>query len=238
MRVKIRLPRRSLGLLLLLGISLVPLESFAFFFALNRLPASSASVLVNLYPLHMAWMGWVFLGEHSTLFEVLMLVVLILGGFLVSLQTLALGQGIGLLAVGLSTVFYSAYIISMREMLVQVRPHEALAVILPSATAVFVLAALFGGQLRLVMPLEAACAIAGSALIATLLAPLLRFLGLRAVTIVRAALLSSFEPVVTIVASVVLLGDRLTPLRLVGFLVIIVAIVVLRLQRSGLPPSS
>src|SRR5690348_3552563 len=44
--------RRMAGAIVLLGATFVPLQVFGYFFALSRLPASTASVIANTSPVH------------------------------------------------------------------------------------------------------------------------------------------------------------------------------------------
>src|SRR5215470_18120332 len=57
-------PMRLGAALIGLGTTLVPLQVFSYFFALSLLPASSASVIVNTSPVHVAWMERLALGER------------------------------------------------------------------------------------------------------------------------------------------------------------------------------
>ena len=53
----VRVPSSSLAALLVTGTTLIPVQVFGYFWALGALPASSASVLIYTFPLHVAWMG-------------------------------------------------------------------------------------------------------------------------------------------------------------------------------------
>ena len=94
-------------------------------------------------------------------------------------------------------------------------------------------AALTAGQLTLAMPVPAFAAVLGIALLANLIAPILLLSGLRAMPAVRAAMLGTLEPVVTVALSVLLLGDAMTPLRALGIAAIIGAITTLHIRRSA-----
>jgi len=78
----------------------------------------------------------------------------------------------------------------------------------------------------------------GIALVPTMVAISLFLAGLPRVGAARAALLSTWEPVVTVVLAVVILGDRLSLLQVLGGVLVIVAVIVVQaahLWRPGLP---
>src|SRR2546428_3078753 len=54
--VRLHFPRHAILVLVAMGLTLVPVQIFSFLLALAYLPASSASVLAYVYPLHVA--GW------------------------------------------------------------------------------------------------------------------------------------------------------------------------------------
>jgi drug/metabolite transporter (DMT)-like permease len=49
----------------------------------------------------------------------------------------------------------------------------------------------------------------------------------------QAALLSTFEPVVTVTLAVILLGDRLSPVQLLGAAAVLLAVVISQLGHDG-----
>jgi len=57
--------------------------------------------------------------------------------------------------------------------------------------------------------------------------------GTAAIGAPQAALLSTFEPVVTVTLAVILLGDRLSPVQLLGAAAVVLAVVVSQLGRGG-----
>ena len=83
----ILVPWARVAPLLLLGLTIMPFQTFAYFYALSVLPASSASVIVNTAPAHVAWMGWWFLGEPPQAIDVAVLVTIVGGAILVAGQT-------------------------------------------------------------------------------------------------------------------------------------------------------
>ncbi len=231
-RSPVRPPRSSLVPLLVMGTTLIPVQVFAYFFALVLLPASTAAVLIYTYPLHVAWMGWVFLGERVRLDEIGVLVSVVAGALLVAGQTPAATHGLGLAAIGVATLTAAIYMVVARRVVRDVLPIAAMAVLAPASAMTYWGAGLAAGTIRLGMPFPALLAILGSAALANLAAPLLLLSGLRAMPAARASMLGTLEPVVTVCLSVVLLGDALTPLRTVGIAIVIGGIAVLHARRT------
>ncbi len=231
-RFPVRPPRSSLIPLLVMGTTLIPVQVFAYFFALVFLPASTASVLVYTYPLHVAWMGWVFLGERVRPDEIGVLFGVVAGALLVAGQTPAATHGQGLAAIGVATLTAAIYMVVARRVVRDVLPVTAMAILGPATAVTYWGVGLAAGMVRLAIPFPALLAILGSAALANLAAPLLLLSGLRAMPAARAAMLGTLEPVVTVSLSVILLRDALTPLRALGMAIVIGGIAVLHARRA------
>jgi drug/metabolite transporter (DMT)-like permease len=230
-RIRVGPSARSFLVLAAIGATLVPGQVFAYFLSLVYLPASSASVLANTYPLHVAWMGWIFLGERVRTEEIAVMIAIVGGAVLVAGQTPATGPGLAVVAA--STLISALYVVVARRVVRDVSPIDAMAVILPASAVVYWIAGLLARQLVYPMPAPAALAIVGSAAAASIVAPLLQLWGLRVIPAVRTAILGMLEPVVTAGLSVVALGDHMTPLRAAGIAIVIGGIAVLHLRRTA-----
>ncbi len=222
--------RRSfLAPLLALGLTVVPFQVLAYFYALSVLPASSASVIANSAPVHVAWMGWLFLGEPLHAADAAILVAVVAGAVLVAGQTPFAGHTLGLVALAAGTLGSAFYLVVLRRLVRDVPPLGVLSVVLPSSAAVFWTAGLATRQLQLSLSVPALLAVAGST-IAGVLASFLVLLGLRVIPAARTAVLGMLEPVVAVVLSVALLGDFMTWLRAVGIAIVVLGIGALHLR--------
>jgi drug/metabolite transporter (DMT)-like permease len=224
--------RSSLVPLVAIGTTLVPAQVFTYYLALASLPASSASVLANTYPLHVAWMAWVLLGEYIRLGEVVLLIGVMVGAILVANQTPTAGTSVGFIAIFIGTLISALYIVTARRLMRDVSPLAAMAVMLPSSAVVYWCAGLATGQLVYPIAAPAVLAIVGTGA-ATSVAALLQLGGLRRIAAARAAILGTLEPVVTVCLSVLLLRDLMTPLRAAGIAIVIAGIAILQLRRSA-----
>ncbi len=233
-RTSMHLPGSSLAALLVMGMTLIPVQVFGYFWALATFPASSASVLVYTFPLHVAWMGWIFLRERVRPDEFGVLIGVVAGALLVAGQTpVPVGGDLQLVALAVSTLTAALYMVAARRIVRDVEPMTAMAVLAPASAAIYWFAGLVTGQLQLSMPPAAIGATLGSAALATIAAPLLLLSALRSVPAARAAMLGTLEPVVTVSLSVALLGDSMTALRALGIVIVIGGIAVLHARRSA-----
>jgi drug/metabolite transporter (DMT)-like permease len=212
---------------------LIPLQAYGFVFGLNYLPVSSVAVLVALYPLHVAWIAWIVLGERIHWTEAPVLLLVIVGAILVAGQTPTLGKGAGLVAVTAPTISAGLYAVAARRVLQDVEPLAALNVLLGTSGVVFTLAAIVSGQWTLPAHPPALLATAASGVAAGVIAPMLMLHAYRRLQAAHVAVLGSFEPVVTVSLGVLLLNDRLSAIQLLGGLCIIGGIALLQLLRTS-----
>jgi len=95
--------------------------------------------------------------------------------------------------------------------------------------------ATFTGQLQLPTGAGGWAVGVAIAVIPTMVAISLFMAGLPRVGASRAALLSTVEPVVTVVLAAILLGERLSPIQAVGGLLVVLAVVVVQASHLWRP---
>lgn len=228
---------RMLGVLVGLGTTFVPVQVFSYFFALSLLPASTASVVVNTSPIHVAWMERLALGERLARGDLVMLGVIVAGAMLVAGATPHAGHPLGLVALGAATFASAFYLVVQRRVVRDVPPLMVLAVIQISSAAVYWLAILLTRQSLSALAAPAMAAIVGSALTSSI-ASFLVLVALRTVAATRTAMLGMLEPVVTVGLSVVLLADTMTWPRLSGIATVLAGITIFywRLRQPAAAP--
>jgi drug/metabolite transporter (DMT)-like permease len=126
-----------------------------------------------------------------------------------------------------SAVCYTGYILFGSRLLPGLAPLPSTAVIMTSAAVVWSGFALATGQLGINWTAPRAGLFAGFALIGTAVPILTFILGLRLVGASRAAILSTFEPLSTVLLAVLILGETGSPLQYVGGALILVSVVLL-----------
>jgi drug/metabolite transporter (DMT)-like permease len=207
-------------------------QAFCYLTALKYASAGLAALLLYLYPVFVAVLSAVLLQERITAIKSFALGLALVGTALtVGPEG---GQLPGILLAALAALIYSVYILVGSRVMRQMSVWQSSTVIFASAAAMSgVLMCIKGPQL----PATAAGwgVITSLALIATVV-PVVTFLaGLSRIGPTNAAMLSTLEPVVTVVLAALLLGEALEPLSLVGGGLILVAVVLLTRAEMGQP---
>lgn len=208
-------------------------QAYCYLSALNYASSGLVALLLYLYPAFVTILSVVVLHERMTRVKGLALTLALLGTALTIGP--ASGQALGiLLALGAAGI-YSVYIIVGAQVMKQVSAIQ-------SSTVIFAAAGVMAGLLMLGngvhLPATPAgwASIGGIVLVATVL-PVMAFLaGLSRVGPTNAAMLSTLEPVVTVLLAAWLQHEVLQPLTIVGGLLILGAVLLLtqrELRRSG-----
>lgn len=202
--------------------------SLFYYSGLQRLDASRAAFLNDLYPL------WVVIFLTASGEPLRWLTILRLGLALLGVQLLA-GTGIGapdLLGVALmiaSAATYGWYLVMGQWVLADVPSQTATLYILTSMGGVVGLARLLQGQPMETVPLAGWGAITALG-ITTVLSRLLMFAGLKELGGVETSLISLLELVVSLGLAFVLLGERLTLVQWMGGAILITSVLMERRQ--------
>lgn len=229
--------RRVLALAAMGGIGYVS-QSYCFFTALNYAQASLVALLLYLYPLFVTILAAVFLKEHLTTSTVIALVLCSVGAGL----TLGGGEGSSLgIALGVAAaVIYSIYIVVGARVTAGVNAIATTTVICTAAALVYVTLGLLraGAGVPPQFPVSAGgwLALVAIALVSTVLAILTFFAGLQRLGASKASMLSTLEPVVTVVLAALLLGEHIGPTQAVGGGLILAGVLWLTRRASGTPP--
>jgi drug/metabolite transporter (DMT)-like permease len=223
------LSRRDVALALGLGACGYAGQAGGYFTALERIDASLLSLLVYTYPAIVA-VAAVALGRDRLDGRRVAALALASGG----LALVVAGAGTGALdplgtALGIGTAFiYSAYLLTSEPVAARLTPHLLSALVCTGAGATLTAASAAVGQLR---PGEVTLAgwgwLACLAIVSTVIAVALFFAGLRRVGPTTAALLSTLEPVVTVVLAVLAFGDVMRPAQVLGGVLVLGAVLVL-----------
>jgi drug/metabolite transporter (DMT)-like permease len=235
------LERRRLLTLLGLGAIVYTAQSLTYFIALRSLPASLVVLIAYIYPSLVVVAGWLFLRRSVSAWHGVALaasfagVALLVGGARFQLSW-ALAWPL-VLALASPTV-YTGYILIGERVMTAVPAVAASAVIMSGAALSFCILAALNHQLAPPQNASGWAVGIGIALLPTMVAISLFLAGLPRVGAARAALLSTWEPVVTVLLAVVLLGDQLSIVQVLGGVLVIAAVIVVQtadLWRPGLP---
>lgn len=199
-------------------------QAFTYLSAIKYASAGLVALLLYLYPSIVALLSALFLKEKFTRIKVLALLMASLGAALTANPEG--GQPLGVLLAFASAGIYSIYIVIGAGIMKQVSALQFSTIIFASSAIVYAcLTAANGAH----FPSTAAGwgVISGMALVATVI-PVTTFLaGLKRVGPTNASMLSTLEPVVTVLLAALLLGEMLRPASLLGGALILAAVLLL-----------
>ncbi len=237
----LRLGRKQLLTLFGLGAIVYTGQSLTYFIALRTLEASLVVLIAYIYPSLVVVAGWLFLRRAVSVWHGIALamsfagVALLLGGARFHLSWPLV---VPLVLAIASPTIYTGYILIGERVMTSVPAVAASAVIMSGAAIAFCALAALNHQLAFPANARGWAVGVGIALIPTMIAISLFLAGLPRIGAARAALLSTWEPVVTVFLAVVVLGDRLSFVQVLGGVLVIVAVIVVQaahLWRPGLP---
>jgi drug/metabolite transporter (DMT)-like permease len=225
------LPGRAVRRALALGAVGYSLQAACYFAALERLDASMTAIVLYTYPAFVT-LAALALGRAAP--DGRTAVALAAASAVLALVLLGPGTGAfdlagAALALGAS-VTYTTYILVSDGMTRTMPPLALAALVCAGAATTCTAAGLASGTLDLGLSGAAWLWLVLIALVSTVLPVTTFFAGLRRVGPSEAAILSAFEPPVTLVLAALALGERLAPVQLAGGALVLAAAVALQLR--------
>jgi drug/metabolite transporter (DMT)-like permease len=228
-----RMPHgRELYLLIGMGAVGYVGQSFSYLTAIKFASAGLVALLLYLYPVFVAILSTIFLKEKFTRLKFVALALATLGATMTANPQG--GKWTGILLALLAAAIYSVYIIVGSGVMKKVSAVS-------SSTVIFASAGIVYGVLMVVnhphWPSSSSgwLAIAATTLIATII-PVVTFLaGLKLIGPTDASMLSTLEPVVTVLLAAWLFGERLSPIILIGGGFILGAVILLTHGELAIP---
>jgi drug/metabolite transporter (DMT)-like permease len=227
------LTRRDLLIALGLGAFGYAAQAGCFFAALDRIDASLLSLMLYTYPSMVAVAAILLRRERADARRFTAL-ALASGGLVLVLANAQAGtlDPVGaVLALGAATV-YTTYILTSQGIAGRISPMVLSALVCTGATVTLTAGTALIGDLQ-----PAAVTATGwgwllsLAVVSTVVAVSLFFAGLKRVGPTSAAILSTAEPVVTVILAFLVFGELLGPLQLLGGALVIVAVLLLASHR-------
>jgi drug/metabolite transporter (DMT)-like permease len=228
-----KLTRRDLAIALALGAGGYAAQAGFFFSALERIDASLLSLLLYTFP-SMVAVAAIALGRERADARRLGALVIASAGLVLILATAKAGalDPVGALLGLAAAVVYTTYILVSQGVAGRVRPTLLAAIVCSGAALSLTAGSALLGELR---PGEVTAAgwgwLAGIALVSTVAAVSLFFAGLKRVGPTTASVLSTVEPVVTVLLAFLVFGELLGSLQMLGGLLVIAAVLVLASYR-------
>jgi drug/metabolite transporter (DMT)-like permease len=199
-------------------------QSFSFLSAIKYASAGLVALLLYLYPMFVFILSVLVFHERATAIKFAALMLALLGTALT--VDPAGGQLYGILLAIAAALIYSVYIIVGTGVMKHVSAIQSSLVIFASAGAVYGMLTLTNGA-HLPSTNSGWLGIVGIAIIATVI-PVATFLaGLERIGPTNAAMLSTLEPVVTVLLAGFFFGERLATITILGGLLILIAVLLL-----------
>lgn len=216
--------RQSLAQLVGMGALGYVGQSFLYMTAIKFASSGLVALLLYLYPMFVFILSVIVLHEKTSLAKFIALTLALTGTALT--VDLAGGQLSGALMAIAAALIYSVYIIVGTNVMKHVSAVQSSTVIFASAGVVYGLLIVFNG-VHLPASNTGWFAMLGIIVISTII-PVVTFLaGLERIGPTNAAMLSTLEPVVTVLLAAWLFGEILMPIVMLGGALILVAVILL-----------
>jgi drug/metabolite transporter (DMT)-like permease len=223
------LPSKQIIQLCLMGAIGYGTMSFLYAITVEILPASLAAMLLYTYPALVAVMSFLIGDEIISWKKFVALLICFSGLALILGITISEVKIMGLMT-GLGAAFvYSCYIVIGNRILKHVDSLVATTYVCTSAGITFIIIGISSGSLMITLPVSCWMALFGIAILATIVGILGFFVGITRIGAANASIISTLEPVVTVGLSVLLLGDTLSSLQIIGGVLIIAGVVIIQL---------
>jgi len=199
-------------------------QSFSYLTAIKYASAGLVALLLYLYPMFVFVLSVIVLHEKATWVKIVAIISALLGTALT--VDPAGGQLLGILLAISAALIYSVYIIVGTNVMRHVSAVQSSVVIFASAGAVYGILMVFNG-VHLPSTSSSWINTVGIVLVATVI-PVVAFLaGLERIGPTSAAMLSTLEPVVTVLLAAWIFGERLQSIALFGGGLILIAVIML-----------
>ncbi len=230
----INLPRRQIVALLLLGCAAYTLMGTTWFVALSTTPAWLVSLIVALYPLTVNLGSWLFLKEPVRRQQIAALGATLLGAVVLFWRPFEGANWLGVALMLINVAVNTTYILVGQRWTRGIPPMMSTAWMMVGATAGTFCYALLSSQLSFSFAPVGWLWATLFAVVSTALAISMFWWSIGLVGASRAAILGSLEPLGAIMLSVLVLGERLTPLQIVGGALILAGILLVQWQPSAI----
>jgi len=227
---------RPLWLAVLIALALgafgYAVQASLYFAALERLDVPLVALVLYTFPV-MVTIAAVLLGrERFTASRVVALVTATAGVSLVLAGAGSMGfDGLGVMLAFGAAITYTVYILAADTVLHRLAPVVLTALVMSGAAAALAVRALATGGVTVSFDSSGWLWIGCIVMVSTVLAVLAFFAGLKRTGASTASILSTFEPVVSTALAALILGELLTPIQLLGAVLVLSAAVIVQIRR-------
>jgi len=216
--------------------ALYSIDSLAFIVSLQWIQAATAVLVFYVYPVVVVLLAAAFLGERLTARKLAATAAALVGCALTVGAGLSGGRPLGFALVLFAMLALSVYIVVSRPIMQSLPAHGSAAVTLGSTALILTAVSLASGGLALGGGTRGLLLVIALSVVSTALPITLFLVGIRHVGAGRAAVLSTIEPVITVLLAALLLDERIGLVQYAGGALILTGLLWLRSERP-LPPS-
>jgi len=195
--------------------------------ALERVSATTYTLLLYTFPAMVALASRA-LGERLSPMGWAALGLALIGCALTVGGEITINDPWGVALVFVNALLYGAYLMAIGRLGRGVSGLLSVAIIIPGALASLAPLGIVRG-LRLPPTPQSGLALLGLGVISTVLAIMLVFAGTARVGATRASILSTMEPILTVILAAILLGERIEPIQYAGGGLIIASVILLQI---------
>lgn len=207
--------------------------SYLFLFGVNLTGAGLGAIILYIYPAIVVVMATVLLDERITMLTVASVVLAVVGVALVATGQPTRIDPLGIAILLFAAVAYATYITISRSILDRIEAPVLTAHVIPAAAVTFLVVSTVTGSFALPTGTEQWGVVIGIAILATVLPILTFFYAVSMIGASRASIVSTFEPVFTVVLGVALLGETLTATSIVGGVAVLTGVLLVQWERAA-----
>jgi drug/metabolite transporter (DMT)-like permease len=231
-KVSLKMTKKQIISLIILGALGYGLLSYLFFYGVNLIPASLAGLLLYTYPTIVCLLTYFLKDEEMFPQKIIALLVSAVGLILVLGPAFNSVDIRGVLAILLAAVMYANYIVFSNRVLKEVHWLPSSSIVSMSAAVFFLIIGLFTGEIDLFVPWQVFACGTGIALFSTVLAIGGLYAGISMIGPSKASIVSTVEPVVTVILAFIIFSERLSAAQLVGACLIIISIAYIQVTKK------
>lgn len=223
---------RDLGVAVLLGAGGYAAMSFLFLTGVNLTGAGLGAIVLYVYPALVVILAALFLEEPVTRYTVAAVLIAVIGVSLV-----VTGQPVRIDLRGIAIVLgaalvYAGYITLSGTVLERVPATVLTAHVIPAASLTFLVHGAITGSMQVPATPEQWGVVLGIAVLATAVPILTFFAAVSAIGASRTSIVSTVEPVVTVVLGAVILGETLSRTSVLGGIAVLTGVLLVQYERT------
>ncbi|MHC1701607.1 MAG: DMT family transporter [Humidesulfovibrio sp.] len=216
-----------------LGIGLYPVQSFCFMASLEYIPAATTSLILYFYPVAVTLLSALFFKTRLDRLVAVSLALLVAGCGLVFFDAFlrSISQT-GLMLAAASMLIFSLYLLCLEFLLVGENPRTISLYVVIATALVYTVVAPPTRFPELDLASKALTLVLG--LVPTALAVTLLYRAVELVGSAKASICSTLEPITTVLASALVLGEAIVPVQVAGMALILLGIALPNLRLLAL----